>query len=51
MKQEEEVILKAAKEIAIKYIEIGRLPLNNFDEAFRIIHKTVKETIQSESRG
>ncbi len=46
MKPEEEMILKVAKEVVIKYIEIGRLPLANFDEAFRSIHKTVQETVR-----
>jgi hypothetical protein len=50
MKQEEEVVLKVTKEIVIKYIEIGRLPLNNFDEAFRTIHKTIKEAILPNNR-
>jgi hypothetical protein len=48
MKPEEELVLKVTKEIVIKYIEIGRLPLTSFDEAFRTIHKTVQETIQPE---
>jgi hypothetical protein len=46
MKPEEEMILKVTKEIVIKYIEIGRLALANFDEAFRSIHKTVQETVR-----
>ena len=48
MNPEEETVLKVTKEIVIKYIEIGRLPLTQFDEAFRSIHKTVQETVQSE---
>lgn len=50
MKPEEEMILKVAKEIAVKYIEIGRLPLTAFDEAFKGIYRTVKETLQEEHR-
>lgn len=48
MKPGEEMVLKVAKEIAIKYIEIGRLPLTAFDEAFKGIYRTVKETVQGE---
>lgn len=48
MKPEEEAVLKVTKEIVLKYIEIGRLPLTNFDEAFRSIYKTVAETVRSE---
>ena len=46
MKPEEEMVLKVSKEIIIKYIEIGRLALGNFDEAFRSVFRTVKETVQ-----
>jgi hypothetical protein len=49
VKSEEEVILKVTKEIAIKYIEIGRLALGNFDEAFKGIYKTVRETVQKDT--
>ena len=49
MKPEEEMILKVAKEIVIKYIEIGRLPLTSFDETFKTIYSTVQETIKSSS--
>jgi hypothetical protein len=48
MKPEEEMILKTAKEVVIKYIEIGRLPLTGFDEAFRSIYKTIQETVRPE---
>ena len=41
MKNEEELVLKVTKEIAIKYIEIGRLALSSFDEVFKSIHQTV----------
>jgi hypothetical protein len=46
MKPEDEMVLKVAKEIVIKYIEIGRLPLSNFDEAFKGVYQTVRETVQ-----
>ncbi len=48
MKPEEEMILKTAKEVVIKYIEIGRLPLTGFDEAFRNIYKTIREAVRLE---
>jgi hypothetical protein len=40
----EETLLKIAKEIAIKFIEMGRLTPATFDRAFKDIHTTVKET-------
>lgn len=47
MKPEEETILKVTKEIVIKYIEIGRLPLTQFNEAFKTVYSTVRETVQA----
>lgn len=40
----EETLLKISKEIAIKFIEMGRLTPTTFDQAFKNIHTTVKET-------
>ena len=49
MKPEEELVLKVTKEIVIKYIEIGRLPLTNFDEAFKTVHTTIHQTVKASS--
>ncbi len=43
----EETILKITKEIAIKFIEVGRLTPGTFDQVFKDIHATVKESCQS----
>jgi len=51
MKPGEELVLKVAKEIVIKYIEIGRLPLTAFDEAFKGIYRTVKETVLADTQS
>jgi hypothetical protein len=45
MKEEDELALKVTKEIVIKFIEMGRLSINSFDEAFRQIHETVRGTL------
>jgi hypothetical protein len=50
MKHEDELALKATKEIAIKFIEIGRLSLNSFDEVFRQIHATVHDSLMETSK-
>jgi hypothetical protein len=50
MKHEDELTLKVTKEIAIKFIEIGRLSLNSFDEAFRQIHTTVHDSFMETSK-
>ena len=40
----DEQILRATKEIVVKFIEAGRVSPAGFDETFRSIHLTVKET-------
>jgi len=42
----DEQILKAAKEIAVKFIETGRLSPTAFPEAFPSIYRTVAETVK-----
>jgi len=44
----EDVILKIAKEIAVKFIEVGRLTPATFDETFKNIHQTIRETISTD---
>jgi predicted transcriptional regulator len=46
MKQEEELVLKVTKEIVVKFIEMGRLSVNSFDEVFKQIHKTVGDSLR-----
>lgn len=41
----EEVILKVSKEVAIKFIEMGRITPATFEESFKNIHGTIKETV------
>ena len=45
MKQQDELALRVTKEIVIKFIEVGRLSLNNFDEVFRQIYDTVRGSL------
>jgi hypothetical protein len=49
MKQEEELVLKVTKEIVVKFIEMGRLSVNAFDEVFKQIHKTVGDSLTDSS--
>lgn len=51
MKQEDEVAIKITKEIVIKFIEVGRLSLNTFDEVFRQVHSTVLESLKGSAPG
>jgi len=43
----DDAILKVAKEIVIKFIEVGRLAPANFDETFRAIYCSVRDTVKS----
>ena len=43
----EDAILKVAKEIVVKFIEVGRLAPGNFDEMFRAIYQSVRDTVRS----
>jgi len=45
----DEQILRAAKEIAVKFIEMGRLSPNAFPDFFREIYRTIEETVKGHS--
>lgn len=42
----DDTILKIAKEIAVKFIEVGRITPSTFNDTFREIHRTIEDTIQ-----
>ena len=46
---EEEAILRATKEIVIKFIEMGRCSPASFEEVFTLVFRTIKKTIQDSS--
>lgn len=45
MKKHDEVAAKITKEIIIKLIEVGRLSLSSFDEAWKQVFETVRGSI------
>jgi hypothetical protein len=45
VQQDDEIILRFAKEIAIKFIELGRISPDTFGEHFRSIFWSLKNTI------
>jgi hypothetical protein len=45
MKKFDEQVLKIAKEIVAKFIEVGRVSPTTFDEAFKSVYKSVKEAV------
>ena len=44
MKHEDEIVLKVAKEIVIKFIETGILSVSSFHEVFKQVHATVHDS-------
>ena len=42
----DEILLKVSKEIAIKFIEVGRLTPATFETSFPKIYATIKETVK-----
>jgi hypothetical protein len=46
MKSIDEQILRAAKEIVVKFIEMGRVSPSTFNESFKDIYITVDETVK-----
>jgi len=47
MNADDEKILKVAKEVLVKFIEMGTVSPTNFDEKFRSVYWTIKDTIVS----
>ena len=47
----EESILKTAKEVVVKFIEVGRLTPANFDETFRGVYQAVRDAVRSQPEG
>jgi hypothetical protein len=45
MKSLDEQILRTAKEVIVKFIEMGRLSPSNFHESFKDIYNTINETV------
>ena len=46
MKSEEELVLKVTKEIIVKFIEVGRLSVNSFEEVWNQVHQTVRDSLK-----
>lgn len=46
----DEQILKAAKEIVVKFIEGGRVSPTGFDETFKNVYRTLEETVKNPKR-
>ena len=44
--EQEELILKVTKEIMVKFIEIGRISTNNFEDTFTLVNETVRKSLK-----
>jgi len=45
MKREEELALKVTKEIAVKFIEVGKLSVQSFEKGWNQIYRTVRGSL------
>lgn len=45
MRSLDEQVLKVAKEIVAKFIEVGRVSPASFDDTFKSIYKSVREAV------
>jgi hypothetical protein len=46
----EEQVLRASKEIIVKFIEVGRLSPTGFAESFKAIYEAIHTTVSSVSK-
>lgn len=42
----EEQVLRASKEVAVKFIEVGRLSPTGFADTFKTIYQSIDETVR-----
>ena len=42
MKSRDELVVKVTKEIVVKFIEMGGLSVNSFENVWNQVHRTVK---------
>jgi len=43
----EELVLKVTKEIMVKFIEIGRISTTNFEDTFKLVNDTVRQSLKT----
>lgn len=46
----DELILKTAKEIVVKFIEVGNISPASFHDHFRNIYKTIEKSVQESTQ-
>lgn len=50
MRTRTDLVLKTAKEVAVKFIETGRLSLSGFPEAFKTIYESIDQVVPENIR-
>jgi len=46
MKDTREIALKVAKEIVVKFIEVGRVSVSSFEETWRLVYNTIFSSLK-----
>jgi predicted transcriptional regulator len=46
MEQKEVLAVKVTKEIVVKFIEVGRLSVNSFEEVWKQVHQAVSNSLK-----
>ena len=47
----EDQVLRTAKEVVVKFIEIGRISPANFPESFQMIYEAINAQVKSDKSG
>ncbi len=47
----DELIMKAAKEIVVKFIEVGRVSPASFADTFKMVIDTLRQSLKREGKG
>lgn len=50
MRSKDELVLKTAKEIVVKFIEVGNISPSSFHDHFKKIYETIEKTVHPENR-
>jgi hypothetical protein len=51
MSAKEDQVLRAAKEVAVKFIEMGRISPANFSESFQMIYEAIDGQVRKAGTG
>jgi len=46
MNKEDELVFKITKEIIVKFIEVGKLSVKSFEEGWKQVHQTVRDSLK-----